>query len=115
MSSGGLPFSDAEIQEFLAEMAPRHRVFVMALLHHIEQQERRIAGLEAQVSKNSRNSSKPPSSDGYAKPKNSSSTREASDKPPGGQAGHPPHLLKQVERPDHVVRHSLEGCDRIMM
>lgn len=115
--NAGLPFSEAEIQEFLAEMAPRHRIFVMALLRHIEQQDqrieqqdRRIAELEAQVAKNSRNSSKPPSSDGYAKPKQLSSTRERSGKPPGGQVGHPPHLLKQVDLPDHVFRHSLDTC-----
>ena len=105
-----LPFSQAEIQEFLQEFTPRQRFFVETLLRHIEQQDHRIAELEAQLAKNSQNSSKPPSSDGYRKAPRTSSLRQRSDKPPGGQEGHPPHLLKQVERPDHVIRHSLNGC-----
>lgn len=108
--SMGLPFSDADIQAFLGEMAPHHRLFVQALLRHIEQQDRRIADLEARLAKNSLNSSKPPSSDGYAKPKKFSSLQKRGDKLPGGQPGHPPHLLKQVEHPDHVIRHSLDAC-----
>lgn len=112
-----LPFSETEIQEFLREFTPRQRFFVEALLRHIDQQdrhierlERRIVELEAQLSKNSQNSSKPPSSDGYAKPPRTSSLRVKSGRKPGGQEGHPPHLLKQVERPDRVIRHPLHDC-----
>lgn len=46
----------------------------------------RIAGLNAQVGKNSRNSSKPPGSDGLAKPA-PTSLRKKSGRRAGGQAG----------------------------
>lgn len=112
-----LPFSEAEIQDFLREFTPRQRLFVEVLLRHIEQQdryiehlERRITELEAQAAKNSQNSSKPPSSDGYTKTNRTSSLRQRSGKSPGGQEGHPPHLLKQVDGPDHAIRHPLHAC-----
>lgn len=45
----------------------------------------RISELEARLNKNSGNSSKPPSTDGYKKTQNS---REKTGKPTGGQCGH---------------------------
>lgn len=47
---------------------------------------------------NSRNSSKPPSSD-LSRPK---TTRKKSGKKPGGQKGHPGTTLKQIETPDEI-------------
>ncbi len=55
--------------------------------------------LRERSSKNSHNSSLPPSSDGYRKPrsKNTRSLREASGKKPGGQKGHKGHGLAKIE------------------
>ncbi|MHC4687275.1 MAG: IS66 family transposase [Planctomycetota bacterium] len=59
--------------------------------------------------KNSRNSNKPPSSDGPAKPK-TKSLRKPSGKKPGGQKGHTGNTLKQVENPDHLVKIHVNSC-----
>lgn len=69
----------------------------------------RIGELEAQVRTNSRNSSKPPSSDGLGKPA-PKSLRKSSGRPPGGQAGHEGTTLRQVANPDVIVRHEPPQC-----
>ena len=56
---------------------------------------RRIQALEDQSAKNSRTSSKPPSTDGYHKP-HSHNQRIKSGKKSGGQIGHDGHTLRQV-------------------
>jgi transposase len=61
----------------------------------------RVSELEARLSKNSQNSSKPPSSDGYVK--KTQSLRQPSGKKPGGQAGHPGQTLKRSSEPDEII------------
>jgi transposase len=71
----------------------------------------RIAELEAQVGKNSRNSSKPPSSDGLDKPApKPKSLRKRSGRKPGGQDGHQGRTLEQVAKADREVAHEPECC-----
>lgn len=71
----------------------------------------RIQKLEDQLAKNSRNSGKPPSSDGYdqgaPRPK---SLRKRSRRKSGGQAGHRGDTLKAVEKPDFVKVHRVRAC-----
>lgn len=69
----------------------------------------RIAELEARLGKNSRNSSKPPSSDGLDKPA-PKSLRGKSGRKPGGQAGHGGATLVQVAKPDREVPHEPGPC-----
>ena len=69
-----------------------------------------IQKLTEQLKKNSTNSSKPPSSDGYKKPR-AVSNREESGKKPGAQSGHKGHGLKMIKA-DVVeeIRHIPEKC-----
>jgi transposase len=71
----------------------------------------RIQKLEDQLAKNSRNSGKPPSSDGYdqgvPRPK---SLRKRSRRKSGGQRGHPGETLKAVEKPDVIKVHRVHAC-----
>ena len=68
----------------------------------------RITELEARLNKNSNNSSKPPSSDGFKKPRNS---REKTGKPTGGQPGHEGRTLEKVEKPDEVIDLKPDICN----
>ena len=70
--------------------------------------EARIAELEEQLHKNSHNSSKPPSSDGYEKPA-PKSLRKKSGKKAGGQKGHKGHHMA-LDRPDRVERIYPKHC-----
>jgi transposase len=82
----------------LAELVDRNRSL-----------ETRIGDLEARLRSNSSNSSKPHSSDGYAKP-SPKSRRRRSGRKPGKQPGAPGQHLAQVADPDVVVIHSPERC-----
>ena len=68
-----------------------------------------VHALKAAAAKDSHNSSKPPSSDGLAKPK-PKSLRTPSARPTGGQLGHPGQTLRMVPTPDRTVRHPVDRC-----
>ena len=69
----------------------------------------RVAELEARLGQSPRNSSKPPSSEGYEKP-TPKSRRQRTDRPSGGQPGHKGHTLEQVTAPDGVLVHEPLVC-----
>lgn len=69
----------------------------------------RVAELEARLGKNSRNSSKPPSSDGLAKPA-PRSLRRASGRKPGKQPGGQGFRLQPRAVPDEVRTYVPTGC-----
>lgn len=83
---------------------------VKALTAQVEALTAKVADLEGRLAKNSRNSSKPPSADGFRpKPK---SRRKAGQKPTGGQKGHAGHTLKKVAQADHIEIHAPPShCD----
>jgi len=68
-----------------------------------------IKELEDQLAKNSGNSGKPPSREGYEKPA-PKSRRKRSGKKSGGQTGHAGQTLKAVEKPDAIVVHEVSCC-----
>lgn len=83
---------------------------VEGLSHKIDALTARVQQLEDRLAKNSRNSSKPPSSDDPVKPK-PKSLRQRSGKKPGGQKGHPGKTLSLVKDPQHIVVHGPEECE----
>jgi len=64
---------------------------VVALAQQVQQLQERVRELERRLNQDSRNSSKPPSRDGYGKPA-PQSLRVKGGKPAGGQAGHRPEF-----------------------
>ena len=81
---------------------------LLPLKEQLAQATARIKELEERLGKNSRTSSKPPSSDGLGRLPRSS--RRPSGKSPGGQAGHTGHTLSLVDQPDSVVSHRPALC-----
>ena len=96
---GLLAERDHALGELGRSLAERDRTIVHLLA--------RVAKLEAMVGKNSRNSSKPPSTDGLAKPR---SLREVSGLRPGKQQGGAGSHLQRRADPDTVVVHVPETC-----
>lgn len=84
---------------------------VRELISYIEKQNEVIQNLSDQINKNSNNSHKPPSSDGYKKqPKQTTSLRVKSNKKCGGQPGHKGHTLKQSSTVENIEIHSVYQC-----
>lgn len=81
---------------------------VIKLTKELEAAKKRIAELEEQLGKNSRNSHKSPSSDGYTKP-SPKSLRPKSGKKAGGQKGHKGTNIK-IEKVDRIEKHYPEKC-----
>lgn len=83
---------------------------VRALTRQVERLTAEVAELKGRLAKNSRNSSKPPSSDGFRPvPK---SQRQSGHRPSGGQKGHAGHTLQQTDRPDYIEVHAPPArCD----
>jgi transposase len=81
---------------------------VESLVARINALEARIEVLENQKSKDSKNSSKPPSADGFAKRTNSLRTK--SGRKSGGQKDHPGSTLEWCEEVDEVFIHPVVDC-----
>ena len=100
--------SEAEVRAAFRE---GEEVVVKLFFETLSRLAERIQKLEDQLAKNSRNSGKPPSSDGYdqgaPRPK---SLRKRSRRKSGGQSGHPGETLKAVEKPDFIKVHRVHAC-----
>jgi transposase len=83
---------------------------ILQMQEQLAQMARRIQVLEDQLAKNSRNSSKPPSSDGMQKRPAPKSLRGKGKRKNGGQKGHKGETLKMVSEPDHIEKHRVTRC-----
>ena len=81
---------------------------VTSLLQRLDELTARVRELERQRGRTSRNSSQPPSQDGFQK--QTKSLREKSDRPVGGQPGHRGATLRWREDPDHIETHRHTHC-----
>jgi len=111
MSQRKLPklnISEADIRAVYREGEAAVVKLVQGLLERITTVETRLEELESQVKKDSRNSSKPPSSDGFLK--RTKSLRKKSERASGGQKGHPGSSLEWCEQVDEVVVHAVNEC-----
>ena len=77
-------------------------------VEQLEKTQARLDKLENQQQKDSQNSSKPPSGDGFGK--RTKSLRTKSERPSGGQKGHPGSTLERGEQVDTVVTHAVNDC-----
>lgn len=99
--------SDPEtIEAFITSLVDQFTAKIEQYTAKIEKLENRIKDLERQLGQNSRNSSKPPSSD-FRKPTNS---RQPGGKK-GAPKGHNGHTLLFAEAPDQVVHQTVSVCD----
>lgn len=94
--------------EAIVGIIERQDRLITQLTEKIVQLEARITELEARLNRHSRNSSQPPSTDGYRRPR---SPRKKGEKPPGGQKGHKGQTLEMVEAPDEIEVHSVQVCE----
>jgi hypothetical protein len=98
--------SEAEIRDAARQGEDAVVALVFATIGKLAE---RIQKLEDQLAKNSRNSGKPPSSDGLSKPA-PKSLRKRRGKKSGGQLGHEGNTLEAVAQPDRVEVHSVQRC-----
>ncbi len=82
---------------------------ILRLQQTVEEQAAVIQSLRDQLAKSSRNSGRPPSSDGLRKPR-TRSLRKETGRRSGGQKGHKGHTLKRQEQPDHICVHTVSTC-----
>jgi transposase len=104
----------APLQQLIDRLPEESRGVVAAVVLYYESENRqlkdRVTYLEAQLNQNSKNSHKPPSSDGFKKPKRTQSLRKQGDRKSGGQTGHKGSKLNRSEDIDHFVFHPVSRC-----
>ena len=99
-----------ELNELLLQQVDSLKATINAQTQLIAQLNQTIHELKEQLNKNSKNSSKPPSSDGFKKPA-PKSLRKPSGRKAGGQSGHPGTHLAVITEPDNIIKHMPSACE----
>jgi transposase len=102
--------SDRPSYEQLAELVVEQAATIRRLEIRVSELEGEVVELKRRLNANSRNSSRPPSSDGLSKPPATKSLRRPSGRKPGGQPGHEGGTLAAVADPDRVIPHRPPRC-----
>jgi transposase len=103
--AAGLRAANARLRELLAGRDAE----IAVLREQLSGLQSQVAELAARVASNSRNSSRPPSSDGLAKPA-PKSLRGKSGRKPGRPKGQPGATMRLTDHPDKMVRHRPAKC-----
>jgi len=103
--AAGLPAANARLRELLAEWDAE----VAELRALVADLQARVAELAARAGQNSKNSSRPASSDGLGKPA-PKSLRKKTGRGPGRPKGQPGATMELTDHPDHVLRHAPSAC-----
>ena len=104
------PLAAAQLLSKISEENSVFRNQLALLKKHNNDLTARVKHLEDRLAKTSRNSSKPPSTDGVSKPK-PKSLRPRGKRKVGGQNGHKGRTLLMVEKPDHIVLYRVTKCE----
>ena len=108
MTPRGLPTPD-DVHAAYVQGAAAVLALVERLTALIVTLQTRVNAIEDQLGKHSRNSRKPPSSDGLQKAR-TRSLRTRRGKKSGAQPGHEGHTLHAMAQPDYVHLHPVERC-----
>jgi transposase len=103
--AAGLRAANARLRELLAERDAQ----VAELRALVADLQAQVAELAARAGQNSKNSSRPPSSDGLGKPA-PKSLRKKTGRKPGRPKGQPGVTMELTDQPDHVIRHEPPAC-----
>ena len=101
----GLRAANARLRELLAARDTQ----IAALEAQLEELRLQVADLAARVKANSKNSGKPPSSEGLDKPA-PKSLRKKTGRKPGRPTGQPGATMQLTDHPDKVTRHEPGAC-----
>jgi len=107
--SKNISFTEENFQKVLSAILSLQET-VLRLENENKDLKQKVKDLEFRLSKDSHNSSKPPSSDGYQK-KAIVNQRTKTGKSIGGQPGHKSNAKPFHEHPDRVYYHFPNGCD----